>query len=67
MLETYMNRIQYQDSFPNIMSLNIVEFVSKYSLSQNEFVCRGNEVIEHFQHTIVIQKVKTMDYIANTN
>ena len=29
MLETYMNRIQYQDSFPNIMSLNIVKFVSK--------------------------------------
>ena len=45
MLETYMNRMQYQDSFPTIMSLNIVEFASKYSLSQNELVRRANEVI----------------------
>lgn len=45
MLETYMNRMQYQDSFPNIMSLNILEFVSKYSLSQTEHARRTNEVV----------------------
>ena len=44
-LETYMNRIQNQESFPNIMSLNIVDFVSKYTISQNELVCRTHEVI----------------------
>ena len=44
-LETYMNRVQYQESFPNIMSLNIIEFVSKYTLSKNELVPRANEVI----------------------
>ena len=45
MLETYMNRMQYQESFPNVMSLNILEFVSRYTLSQNELVHRANEVI----------------------
>lgn len=45
MLETYMNRMQYEDSFPNIMSLNILQFVSKYTVSQNELVPRANEVI----------------------
>ena len=45
MLETYMNRIQYQDNFPNLLSLNILEFVSKYSISKNELVHRANEVI----------------------
>ena len=44
-LETYMNRIQYNDDFPNIMSLNILQFVSKYTLVKNELVHRANEVI----------------------
>lgn len=45
-LLSYMSHMQYQDSFPNIMSLNILEFVSKYSLSQNELVDgRASEVI----------------------
>ena len=26
-VETYMNQMQYQDTIPNIMSLNIIEFV----------------------------------------
>ena len=43
-LETYMNRVQYQESFPN-MSLNIIEFVSKYTVSKNELIPRANEVI----------------------
>ena len=45
MLETYMNRVQYKDIFPNIMSLNIIEFVSNYTLSKNELVPWANEVI----------------------
>ena len=45
LLETYMNRMQYQDSFPNIMSMNIVEFVSNYTVSKNELVPRANEAI----------------------
>ena len=45
MLETYMNRMQYQDSFPDIMSLNVLRFASTYTLSQNELTPRANEVI----------------------
>ena len=45
MLELYMNGIQYQDNFPNIMSQNIIQFVSTYALSQNDLVYRANQVI----------------------
>jgi hypothetical protein len=45
MLETYMTRMQYLDNFPNIMSLNILEFTATYTLSQNELVHRTNKVI----------------------
>ena len=45
MLETYMTRMQYEHNFPNIMSLNILEFTARYTLSQNELVHRTNNVI----------------------
>ena len=34
MLEIYVNGMQYQDSFPTVMSLNILDFVSKYTISK---------------------------------
>lgn len=45
MLDAYMHRVQYQGTFSNIMSMNIVQFVSKHTLSKNELVPRSNEVI----------------------
>ena len=45
LLETYMNRMQYKDNFPDIMSLNLLTFVSKYTLFQAELTPRANEVI----------------------
>ena len=45
MLDIYMQRQKYQNEFPSVMSLNMIEFVSTYTFHQNELKQRSNEVI----------------------
>lgn len=61
-----MHRAQYQDGFQNIMQMNLLEFVSKYTVKKTIFYLElMKSLSEHFRHIAVIPKVIIMDFIAN--